>query len=116
MDGKNKQTNIKKKWSSEKLSDRQVRGQSQAAQSGSVASWPHANEHVAVAEDEQQYVVLGDVMEVGILLIGEEEVGLPETLEHVGVHRQRLALKVGGQAESWVVPPLAQEDVHPVVL
>lgn len=55
-------------------------------------------------------------MEVGVLLVGEEEVGLPQTLKHVGVHRQRVTLEVCGQAESRVIPPLTQEDVDPVVL
>lgn len=77
---------------------------------------PHADEDVSVPEDEQQDVVLRDVVEVGVLLVGEEEVGFPQTLEHVGVDGQRLALKVGREAEARVVPSLAEENVHPVVL
>ena len=51
-------------------------------------SSPHANEDVAVPKDEEQDVLLGDVVEVGILFIGKEKVGLPEALEHFGVHGQ----------------------------
>lgn len=59
---------------------------------------PHANEHVAIAEDEQQDVFLRHVMEVGVLLVGKEQIGLPQTLEHFGVHRQRVRLEVRRQA------------------
>lgn len=51
---------------------------------------PHADEHVAVAEDEQQDVFLRHVVEVGVLLVGEEQIGLPQALEHFGVHCQRV--------------------------
>lgn len=83
---------------------------------GRVGFLPHADEDVSVPENEQQYVVLRDVVEVGVLLVGEEEVGFPQTLEHVGVDGQRLALKVGRQAEARVVPSLTEENVHSVVL
>lgn len=45
-------------------------------------------------------------MEVGALLIGEEQVGLPEAFEHLGVHGQRVGLEVLRQFEPWVVPAL----------
>lgn len=77
---------------------------------------PHADEHVAVAEDEQQDVLLGHVVEVGVLLVGEEQIGFPQALEHFGVHRQRVGLEVCWQAQPRVVPALPQEDVHAVIL
>lgn len=55
-------------------------------------------------------------MEVGALLVGEEQVGLPEAFEHLGVHGQRVGLEVLRQPEPRVVPALPQEDVHAVVL
>lgn len=55
-------------------------------------------------------------MEVGIFLVGEEQIGLPKTLEHFGVHRQRITLEVGREAEARVIPALAEENIHPVVL
>ena len=55
-------------------------------------------------------------MEVGALLVGEEEVGLPQALEHSRVHGERVRLEVLGQLEARVVPALPQEDVNPVVL
>lgn len=59
---------------------------------------PHANENVAVAEDEQQDVLLSHVVEVGVLLVGEEQIRLPQALEHFGVHRQSVRLEVRRQA------------------
>lgn len=55
-------------------------------------------------------------MEVGALLVGEEQVGLPETLEHPRVDREGVGLEVLRQLQPGVVPALAQEDVDPVVL
>lgn len=83
---------------------------------GEETASPHANEHVAVAEDEQQDVLLCHVVEVGVFLVGEEQVGLPQALEHFGVHRQSVGLEVCRQAQPGVVPALPQENVHAVIL
>lgn len=77
---------------------------------------PHADEHVPVAEDEKQDVLLRHVVEVGVLLVGEEQIRLPQALEHFGIHRQRVRLEVCRQAQPRVVPALPQENVHAVVL
>lgn len=79
-------------------------------------SLPHADEHVPVAEDEQQDVLLCHVMKVGVLLVGKEQIRLPQALEHFGVHRQRVGLEVCRQAQPRVVPALPQENVHTVIL
>lgn len=54
-------------------------------------------------------------MEVGALLVGEEQVRLPDGIQHGGVQVQRVVwVFVVGQPG--VVPLLPQEDVDPVVL
>lgn len=55
-------------------------------------------------------------MEVGALLVGEEQVRLPQTFEHFRVHSQRVGLEVWRELQSGVVPALPQKDVHSVVL
>lgn len=54
-------------------------------------------------------------MEVGALLVSEEQVGFPDGVQHRGVKVQRVVgvLAVG---QPRVVPLLSQEDVHSVVL
>lgn len=59
---------------------------------------PHTDQDVSIPEDEEQNVVLRDVVEVGIFLVGEEKVRFPQALEHVGVHRQSLTLEVSGKS------------------
>lgn len=59
---------------------------------------PHTDQDVSVPEDEEQNVVLRDVVEVGIFLVGKEKVGFPQALEHVGVHRQSLTFEVSGKS------------------
>lgn len=54
-------------------------------------------------------------MEVRPLLVGKEQVGLPDGIQHGGVQVQRVVwVFVVGQPG--VVPLLPQEDVDPVVL
>lgn len=55
-------------------------------------------------------------MKVGALLVSEEQVGFPETLEHLGVDGERVGLEVVGQLQPGVVPALPQEDVDSVIL
>lgn len=55
-------------------------------------------------------------MEVGALLVGEEQVGLPQTLEHLGIDSERVGLEVLRQLQPRVVPALPQEDVDSVIL
>lgn len=55
-------------------------------------------------------------MEVGSFLVGEEQVGLPQTLEHLGVDGEGLGLEVLRQHQPGVVPALPQEDVDSVIL
>lgn len=56
---------------------------------------PHTDQDVSIPEDEEQDVVLCDVVEVCIFLIGKEKVRFPQTLEHFRVNGQRFTLKVG---------------------
>ena len=81
-------------------------------------SWgsPHADEHVAIAEDEEQDVFLCDIVEVGALLIGEEQVGFPQAFEHLRVDGEGVRLEFGWEPKPGVVPPLPQEDVYPIIL
>lgn len=37
---------------------------------------------------------MGDVVEVGALLVGEEQVRFPETFEHLGINGERIGLEV----------------------
>lgn len=55
-------------------------------------------------------------MKVGTLLVGEEQVGFPETFEHLGVDGERIGLEVLRQLQPGVVPTLPQEDVDSVIL
>lgn len=59
---------------------------------------------------------MGHVVEVCALLIGEEQVGFPQTLEHLGVDGEGVGLEVLRQLQPRVVPALPQEDVDSVVL
>lgn len=59
---------------------------------------------------------MGHIVEVGALLIGEEQVGLPQTLEHLGVNGEGVRLEVLRQLQPRVVPALPQEDVDSVIL
>lgn len=62
----NVQTHKKKSWNSTNL-------------------LPHTNQNISIPEYKQEDVLLGDVMEVGALLVGEEQVRFPQTFEHFGV-------------------------------
>lgn len=55
-------------------------------------------------------------MKVSTLLVSEEQVRLPETLEHFGVDSKGVGLEVIWQLQPGIVPALTQEDVDPVVL
>lgn len=57
-------------------------------------SSPHADENVSITENEEQNILLGDVMKVGALLVGEEQVRFPETFEHLGIDSERVGLEV----------------------
>lgn len=78
-------------------------------------SAPDAVEHVAVLEYAQQFVVSGDLVEVGPFLIGKEQIRLPDGVEHGGVEVERV-VGVLPVSQPGVVPLLPQEDVHTVVL
>lgn len=78
-------------------------------------SAPDAVEHVAVLEDAQQFVVGGDLVEVGPFLIGKEQIWLPDGVEHGGVEVERV-VGVLAVSQPGVVPLLPQEDVHTVIL
>lgn len=51
---------------------------------------PHTNQDVSIPEYKQEDILLSDVMEVGALLVGEEQVRFPQTFEHFRVHSQRI--------------------------
>lgn len=76
---------------------------------------PNAVEDIPVPGDPQQFVVCGDLMEVGPLLIGKEQVRFPDGVQHGWVQVQRvIGVFIVGQPG--VIPLLPQEDVDPVVL
>jgi len=108
-----KRRRMKRKWRRER--GRRRRGKRRRGRRRPPPHPPYAVQHVAVLGDAQQLVVRGDLVEVGALLVGEEEVGLPDGFQHGRVQVQRLfgVLAVG---QAGVVPLLPQEDVHPVVL
>lgn len=76
---------------------------------------PDAVEDRPVLEDPQQLVVCGDVVEVGSLLVGEEEVGLPYGVQH-GRVQVKGGIWVFAIRQPGVIPLLPQEDVHSVIL
>lgn len=55
-------------------------------------------------------------MKVGALLISKEQVGFPETFEHLGINSERIGLEVVWQFQPGVIPALPQEDVDSVIL
>lgn len=54
-------------------------------------------------------------MEMGPFLISEEQVRLPDGVQHRGVQVQGV-IRVFVVRQPWVIPLLSQEDVHPVIL
>lgn len=76
---------------------------------------PDAIEDISVPGDPQQFVVCGNLVEVGPLLVGKEQVGFPDGIQHGWVQVQRViwVLIVG---QPGVIPLLPQEDVDPIVL
>lgn len=49
---------------------------------------PDAVKNSSVLEDPQQLVLCGDVVEIGAFLVGEEQVGLPDRVQHGGIQIQ----------------------------
>lgn len=49
---------------------------------------PDAVKNSPVLEDPQELVLSGDVVEVGAFLVGEEQVGFPDRVEHGRVQIQ----------------------------
>lgn len=88
---------------------------SQEGVDGPAGDSPDAVEDIAIAGDPQQLVVCGDLVEVGPLLVGEEQVRFPDGIQHGRVQVQRvIGVFIVGQ--TGVVPLLPQKDVDPVVL
>lgn len=54
-------------------------------------------------------------MEMGPFLISEEQVRLPDGVQHRGVQVQRV-IRIFIVCQPRVIPLLSQEDVHPVIL
>lgn len=76
---------------------------------------PDAVQDVPVLKDPQQLVVGGDLVEVGTLLVSEEQVGLPDGVQHGGVQIERV-VRVLLIRQARVVPLLPEEHVQAVVL
>jgi len=74
---------------------------------------PEGVEHGAVAEDADEAVLHGDVMQEGALGVRDEGVGDPEQRHQAAVHAHAL---VPGEHEAGVAPALPQEDGGGVVL
>lgn len=55
-------------------------------------------------------------MEVGALLVSEEQVGFPQTFEHLWIDGERIRLEVLRKLQPGVIPALPQKDVHSVIL
>lgn len=83
--------------------------------SGHMTPSPDGVQNVAVLEYPQQLVVRRDLVEVGSLLVGKEQVRLPDGVQHRRVQVQGV-IWVLGVGESGVVPLLTKEDVDAVVL
>lgn len=76
---------------------------------------PDAVKHVSVLEYPKQLVVRRDLVKVGALFIGKEQVGFPNGVQHGGVEVQRV-IWILLIRQSRVVPLLPQKYVEPVVL
>lgn len=76
---------------------------------------PDGVQNVAVLEDPQELVVRGDFVEVGSLLVGEEQVRFPDGVQHGRVQVQGV-VRILGIGQPGVVPLLTEEDVDAVIL
>lgn len=76
---------------------------------------PNGVQHVPVLEYPEQFVVCGDFVEVCTLLIGEKQIWFPYRVQHGRVQVQRV-VRVLSVGQAGVVPLLAEEDVHTVIL
>lgn len=76
---------------------------------------PDAVEDVPVLKDPQQLVVSGDLVEAGAFLVGKEQVGFPDGVQHGGVQIKRV-VRVLLIRQARVVPLLPEEHVQAVVL
>lgn len=76
---------------------------------------PYAIQHVPIFRDPQQLVVSGNLMEIGTLFIGKEQIWLPNGVQHGGVEVEGV-IRVFTVSQSGVIPLLPQENIHPVIL
>lgn len=76
---------------------------------------PYRVQNVPILEYPEQFVVCRDLMKVGSLLIGKEQIRFPDGVQHRWVQIQRV-IWVFGISEPGIVPLLTEEDVHTVVL
>lgn len=78
-------------------------------------SLPDTVKHFAILWNPKQFVVGGDVMEVGTLLIGKEQVWFPNGVQHRWVQVQGI-IRILAICQPWVIPLLSQKNVHSVIL
>lgn len=76
---------------------------------------PNAIQHTPISENAQELVVCSDLMEVGSLLIGKEQVWLPDGVQHGGVQIKRV-IGVFPISQAGVIPVLPQKDIDPIIL
>lgn len=82
-----------------------------AAKGGS----PDTVEHFAILWNSKQFVVSGDIVEIGTLLVGKEQIWFPNGVQHRWVQVQGI-IRVFAVCQPWVIPLLSQKNVHSVIL
>ncbi len=71
--------------------------------------------NIPVFGDPQKLVVSSNLVEIGSLFIGKEQIGFPNGVQHGWVKVKRvIGILAVGQPR--VIPLLSQEDVHSVIL
>lgn len=76
---------------------------------------PNAIQHTPISENAQKLVVCSDLVEVGSLLIGKEQIWLPDGVQHGGVQIKRV-IGVFPISQAGVIPVLLQKDIDPIIL
>lgn len=66
---------------------------------------PDAIQHISILENPQQLVVRGDLMKVGAFLIGEEQVWLPDGVQHGWIQIQGI-IWILFISQPWIIPLL----------
>lgn len=78
-------------------------------------SLPDTVKHFAIFWNPKQFVVSGNIVEIGTLLIGKEQIWFPNGIQHRWIQVQGI-IRVLAICQTWIIPLLSQKNVHSVIL